>query len=169
MTLLPRRSSFAAPPGAFEQQLIPIASVLVASIAPLLPVVATYPIMPPFGFVMLLSWRLLRNDLWPVWAALPLGLFDDLFSGAPIGTAAALWTATLLGIDAIDRRFVWRDHLQDWALASAFIIAYLMAALVLSGGSAPPWSILTQALTTILLFPLCIRLTAVFDRSRLGR
>ena len=95
MALLPRRDRFAPPPTAFEQQLIPVVSVLLASLVPLLPMIASTPVVPPFGFMMLLSWRLMRNDLWPVWAALPLGLFDDMFSGAPIGTAAAHTSMTL--------------------------------------------------------------------------
>jgi hypothetical protein len=96
MALLPRRDRFAPPPTAFEQQLIPVVSVMLGSLAPLLPMIVTSPIVPPFGFMMLLGWRLLRNDLWPVWAALPLGAFDDLFSGAPIGTAMSLWTVTFI-------------------------------------------------------------------------
>jgi rod shape-determining protein MreD len=169
MALLPRRDRFAPPPTAFEQQLIPVVSVFVASLAPLLPMISTAPTLPPLGFMMLLGWRLLRNDIWPVWAALPLGLFDDLFSGAPIGTAMALWTMTFVAIDAIDRRFVWRDHLQDWGIAILFIASYLPLAGWLSGGSAPIWALAPQLILSVLLFPIISRTTAMLDRWRLGR
>lgn len=169
MALLPRRDRFAPPPTAFEQQLIPVASVMLASLAPLLPMIMTVPIVPPFGYMMLLGWRLRRNDLWPVWAALPLGAFDDLFSGAPIGTAMALWTITFLAIDAIDRRWVWRDHIQDWGIAVAFVAGYLLLALFLSGGILPLWVLTPQLLLSALIFPVIGRMTAMLDRWRLGR
>ncbi len=169
MALLPRRDRFAPPPTAFEQQLIPVASVMLASLAPLLPVIVTAPLVPPFGFMMLIGWRLLRNDLWPVWAALPLGAFDDLFSGAPIGTAMALWTIAFVAIDAIDRRFVWRDHVQDWGIAVAFVAIYLVLASWLSAGIAPLWLLVIQTGFSALLFPVVGRSAAMLDRWRLGR
>ena len=169
MALLPRRDRFAPPPTAFEQQLIPVVSVMLASLAPLLPVIANTPFLPPFGFMMLLSWRLIRNDLWPVWAAVPLGGFDDLFSGAPIGTAMALWTMSFIAIDAIDRRWVWRDHLQDWSIAVAFVAVYLLLALGLSGGGLPLTMLLPQIALSALLLPGVTRITAMMDRWRLGR
>lgn len=169
MALLPRRDRFAPPPTAFEQQLIPVVSVMLASLAPLLPIIANTPILPPFGFMMLLGWRLIRNDLWPVWAAAPLGAFDDLFSGAPIGTAMALWTMSFIAIDAIDRRWVWRDHLQDWSIAVAFVSAYLLLALWLSGGGMPLTMLLPQITFSALFLPGVTRITAMMDRWRLGR
>ncbi len=169
MALLPRRDRFAPPPTAFEQQLIPVVSVILASLAPLLPMIVNTPIVPPFGYMILLSWRLMRNDLWPVWAALPLGIFDDLFSGAPIGTSAALWTISFIAIDAIDRRWVWRDHLQDWGIAVAFIAAYLVLALCLSGGGLALVMLLPQLILAALLYPVVARTTIMLDRWRLGR
>ncbi len=142
---------------------------MIASLAPLMPMIATTPVMPPFGYMTLLSWRLLRNDLWPVWAALPLGLFDDLFSGAPNGTAMALWTISFVAIDAIDRRFVWRDHVQDWGIATAFVTVYLFVAMALSGGGAPLWALLPQIVFSALLLPATGRITAMLDRWRFGR
>ena len=169
MALLPRRDRFAPPPTAFEQQLIPVVSVMFASLAPLLPMIATAPVVPPFGFMMLLGWRLLRNDLWPVWAALPLGAFDDLFSGAPIGTAMALWTLAFIAIDVIDRRFVWRDHFQDWGIAVMFIAVYLLLAMVMSSAHAPLWVLVPQLVFAALLFPVIGRITGMLDRWRFGR
>jgi rod shape-determining protein MreD len=169
MALLPRRDRFAPPPTAFEQQLIPVVSVMLGSLAPLLPMIVTSPIVPPFGFMMLLGWRLLRNDLWPVWAALPLGAFDDLFSGAPIGTAMSLWTVTFIAIDAIDQRFVWRDHFQDWGIATSFLAMYLVLAMMMSGARAPLLALAPQLALAALLFPVIARITGMLDRWRFGR
>jgi rod shape-determining protein MreD len=168
---LGRRSPFAPPPGAFERQLIPIASVLIASMAPLLPEIATVPILPPLGFMVLLGWRMLRDDLWPVWVALPLGLFDDIFSGQPLGSAMALWTITFLVIDFIDSRFVWRDHWQDWGIAIVAIAAELTLALGIAhitGGAMPFLLLLPQMLVSALVFPLIARVCAALDRLRLA-
>ena len=45
---------------------IPIASVVVASMITTLPLITTQPILPPFGFLMFLAWRLMRPGLLPV-------------------------------------------------------------------------------------------------------
>ncbi|MFM9977194.1 MAG: rod shape-determining protein MreD [Sphingomonadaceae bacterium] len=163
-----RRSRFDAPPGAFEQQAIPVASVMITSLAPLLPVIVTMPIVPPLGFMMLLAWRLMRTDLWPAWGALPLGLFDDLFSGQPIGSAMASWTLALIAIDMVDTRAIWRDYRQDWALAAALIVAQLLWSLVLAGGGMSPILLVPQMLLAILAFPMCARIAAALDRWRIG-
>lgn len=173
MALIPRRTEFSPPPGTFVQQAIPAITVLFASlVVALFPYIATAPVMPPLGFLMLLAWRLLRSDIWPVWGALPLGFFDDMCSGAPIGTAMALWTMTFIAIDLIDRRFVWRDHWQDWAIAAIAIASFLLLSLAFetfAGGGTPIVLLLPQMAFSILTFPFMSRIAATFDRWRLGR
>lgn len=173
MALLARRSGFTPPPSIFAQQAIPVGSVMLASLlTSLMPFIATAPVIPPLGFMLLLGWRLLRNDLWPVWAALPLGFFDDLFNGAPLGSAMALWTIAFVVVDAVDRRFVWRDHWQDWIIAAAAIALYLIAALLianLAGGATPLHLLSPQIALAVLAFPIIMRVTAVLDRWRIGR
>ena len=65
---------------------------LIASLLQALPLVVTTPLVPDFAFLTLLSWRLLRPEMWPAFHALPLGLFDDLVAGHPLGQSMALWT-----------------------------------------------------------------------------
>ncbi|MBA3897257.1 MAG: rod shape-determining protein MreD [Sphingomonadaceae bacterium] len=172
MALVRRHTRFDPPPSALERQLVPVVSVMLASLAPLLPFVATEPLLPPFGFMTLLAWRLLRVDLWPVWAALPLGAFDDLFSGQPIGSAMAIWTVALLVLEAVDGRLVWRDHWQNWAIAACAIALELLFALGLAmvgGGATAPWFLLPQFVLSILLFPVVARICASLDRRRFAR
>ncbi|MFX5813291.1 hypothetical protein ABTE31_21535, partial [Acinetobacter baumannii] len=69
------------------QRFVPALSVMVGSAVTLWPFIATFPILPPFGLLMLLGWRLTKPDSLRIWAPLPLGLFDDLISGQPLGTA----------------------------------------------------------------------------------
>lgn len=154
----------------FRARATPALSVMVGSLTTMLPIVVEAPILPPFGLLMLLAWRLLRPGLWPVWAPLPLGLFDDLASGQPVGSAMLAWTVTFLIIDASERSMVWRDYLQDWLIASAAIAGCLVAGFalaLLAGGKAPILAIVPQMLASILLFPAVARLCARLDAWRL--
>ncbi|MBB5687482.1 rod shape-determining protein MreD [Sphingobium boeckii] len=152
-------------------QILPVVTTLAGSLAVLLPFIAESPSLPPFGFMMLLSWRLLRPELWPVWIGLPLGLFDDLVSGQPIGSAMMLWTLALLVLDLIDQRLVWRDYWQDWLMAAALIIAVLLGGLITAngaGGEGHVLLIVPQILVSILIFPVVARVCALLDRWRLS-
>ncbi len=145
---------------------------MLASLAPLLPIIASAPVLPPLGFMMFIGWRLVRPGLLPMWAGIPLGLFDDLFSGQPVGSAIMLWSVALLAIEAIEARFPWRGFLQDWLTASAAIFVYLVAAALLAGGRGGLGLvpiIVPQLLLSILLFPIFGRMVAALDRIRLAQ
>ena len=151
--------------------LVPLASTLAGSATGLLPVVADAPMLPPFGLLMALSWRLLRPELWPAWMALPLGLADDLIGGAPLGSAMTLWTLAFLAIDLADHRPMWRDHWLHWAVASLCILgcgvgSWALARFVAGGGLLAP--LVPQLMLGALLFPAAARLCASLDRWRLG-
>jgi rod shape-determining protein MreD len=172
MALMSRRTQFSRPKTAFERQLVPVLSVLLASLAPLLPTIASVPLLPPLGLMMLIGWRLLRIDLWPAWAALALGLFDDLFSGQPLGSAMALWTIMFLIFDFVDTRLIWRDHAQDWGLAVVAMAGVLTGGwglAELTGGATPLWLLGPQIIISALLFPLVARACATLDRWRSAR
>lgn len=150
---------------------VPIVSTMLGSLLPgLLPIVAQAPIVPPFGLLMLLAWRLLRPGFWAVWAPLPLGFFDDLASGQPVGSAMLSWTLALLAIEASERSLLWRDYLQDWLVASVAIAGCLFAGYVFAlfaGGAAPILSIVPQMIASMLFFPAVARLCARLDVWRL--
>lgn len=149
---------------------IPWASVMVLSLAPFLPLVASAPVMPPLAFMALVAWRLLRPGLFPVWVGAPLGAFDDLYSGQPFGSAILLWSAAMLVLEVIDVRLRWRGFLQDWAVASGLIAGYLVLATWIAnatGGSAPLRVILPQLLLSLIVHPVVTRLVAGLDRLRL--
>lgn len=151
---------------------VPALSVVVASILSALPIVSTSGWFPDFGFLMLLAWRLLRSDVWPAWWGAPLGLFNDLVTGAPVGLSVAVWTGAMLALDLIDRRTMWRDYWIEWLLAAVLIaaselIAWQVAALI---GAAPePRWLIAPVLLSILSFPLAAWTVARLDRWRLGR
>ncbi|PKB25404.1 rod shape-determining protein MreD [Novosphingobium kunmingense] len=149
---------------------LPWVLVMLGSLSPLLPMIASAPVVPPFGFLLLIGWQQLRPGLFPVWAGLPLGLFDDLFSGQPFGSAVLLWSATMIGLDVLEVRFPWRGFWINWLVAGALITVYLMLGLALSnvaGGHAPLAVLLPQLVVSILTYPLAARLVGLFDRLRL--
>ena len=111
------------PPG--RARALPWATVVAGSLVTIVPVVASVPILPPFGLLMLLAWRLLARFALRPWAAAPLGFVDDLLSGQPLGSAVLLWSLCFLGIDMVERRLVYRDFWQDWLIAAAAMSSLL--------------------------------------------
>ncbi len=157
-------------PSRFRLVGTPVITVMLGSMLTALPLIAQSPILPPFGLLLLLSWRLLRPDMWRVWIGVPLGLFDDLSSGQPIGSAMFLWTVTLIAIDAVEYRLVWRSYRQDWLIAALAIIFCIAGgvffARITGGGDVKLLLVAPQTLWTILLFPFVVRQCARIDRWR---
>ncbi|MGX7952711.1 rod shape-determining protein MreD [Tsuneonella sp. HG249] len=151
---------------------VPWASIMIGSLLPQLAIASAVPLIPPLGFLMLLAWRLVRPGLLPVWAGFPLGLFDDLFSGQPFGSAVLLWSATMLGLEIIETRFPWRGFFQDWIVAGVIATSYLVVAAVFSGGRIGGIMLLVltpQIVATLVAFPVLARFVAGLDRFRLTR
>jgi rod shape-determining protein MreD len=151
---------------------LPIASVAMASLLTLLPIVTSSPLIPDFAFLVLISWRLLRPEMWKATIALPLGLFDDLVAGHPLGQSMALWTIAFLLFDFTDTRVVWRDYWMDWLFAGLAIGCYVAATWGigrLMGDQAQILALLPQAGMSILAYPLVSRIVLTLDRLRLER
>lgn len=151
---------------------VPYASIILGSLLPVLLIADLMPLLPSFGFLMLLAWRMVRPGLLPLWAGAPLGAFDDLVSGQPFGSAILLWSLTMIAIEIIETRFPWRDFWHDWFTASVLALAYWLAALLVSGAKVTPEMISVaapQALLSVLLYPIIARMVAGLDRFRLSR
>jgi rod shape-determining protein MreD len=151
---------------------LPWASILVGSLTPWLPIIAAAPVLPPFGFLLMLAWRLLRPGLLPPWAGLPLGLFDDLYSGQPMGSGVLLFSLALIIVELVEIRFPWRNFWLDWLTASGILVPYIVVAALLSGAQATLVqlaAIAPQILLSVVLFPIIARMVAMLDRFRLMR
>lgn len=151
---------------------VPWLSIMFGSLLPMFFIATALPLVPPIGFMLLVAWRLVRPGLLPPWAGFPLGLFDDLFSGQPLGSGILLWSLTMIALDLLDRRIPWRSFLQDWIAASLALLGYLFAAFLFSGATATSPALVAlgpQALLSVLLFPAAARLAAALDRLRLTR
>ena len=122
---------------------------------------------------MLLGWRLLRADAWPAWWAAPLGFFNDVVVGNPIGLSVAMWAAIMIAMDILDRRTMWRDYWIEWAIAVIFIALSEIAHWRLAGVMGAEVSFNTTVgpaiLIGVLCFPVAAFIASRLDRWRLGR
>ena len=150
----------------------PAISVMIASLLVVLPIISMNGWFPNFGFLVLLAWRLLRADAFPTWWAAPLGLFNDLVIGSPIGLSVAVWTAAMLALDIADRRTQWRGYWLEWIIAGVLLLGEEAAewrVAQIMGASMPFHTVVPPLLISILAFPIAAWIVARIDRWRLGR
>ncbi|WP_129793763.1 rod shape-determining protein MreD [Sphingosinicella sp. CPCC 101087] len=151
---------------------VPLLSTIAAILLALLPIVSTSPLLPDFGFLLLITWRLLRPEIWTARMALGLGLIADLVVGHPLGQSMLLWTSLFLVFDLIDTRLGFRDYMMDWLIAAGAILFHSIGAwyIALIMGSDIAFTIMVpQIVLTILAYPLAARVVLALDRWRLMR
>jgi rod shape-determining protein MreD len=151
---------------------LPWSTILLGSLTPWLPIIAAAPVLPPLGFLLMLAWRLLRPGLLPTWAGLPLGFFDDLYSGQPMGSGVLLFSLALIIVELIEIRFPWRNFWLDWLTAAGIVVPYIVVAALISGAKPTAVqlaAIAPQVLLAVVLFPIVARIVAMLDRLRLMR
>jgi rod shape-determining protein MreD len=155
-----------------RRQYVPLVSTIIAILVSVLPVVATSLWSPNFGFLILITWRLLRPEIWQAWTALALGLVADLVGGAPLGQSMLLWTLTFLAFDYADSWLGSRDYWLDWLLAASALSFHAVGvwyiALLMGSELAFP-VIVPQLGLSILAYPIAARLVLALDRWRLMR
>ena len=155
-----------------RRRYVPLASTLAAILLILLPIVAASPFVPNLGFLILVTWRLLRPEIWSAQVALGLGLAADLVSGAPLGQSMLLWTAAFLAFDYVDSLLGVRDYWLDWALAAAAMLFHSVGVwyiALLMGSNTSFWIMAPQLALSILAYPIAARLVLALDRWRLAR
>lgn len=160
------RGPFDPPPPSFMAMAVPAGSVIAGSLVTLLPVIASVPLLPPFGFMMLLGWRLARMEALPVWSPLALGLFDDLFSGQPFGFAMLCWAMTFVIIDMVDQRLVARDFWQDWLIVGGATAIYLLFGRLVAA-PLPAYVdmfVVAQIAASVMLYPVVAQMVGWLDQ-----
>ena len=140
-------------------------TIVLGSLVTIVPIVAIVPVLPPFGLMLLMAWRLRRPDVFRSWSPIPFGLFDDLVSGQPFGSAMMLWTLCFLVLEVIESRLVWRDFWQDWLIAGGAVVLCLAAGRLLASPlrSAVGTPVLLQMAVAVALYPLAAALCARLD------
>lgn len=148
----------------------PWLTIMLASMLPTMPMIAAAPVLPPLGLMLLAAWVQIRPGLLPVWAGLPLGAFDDLYSGQPFGSAILLWSLTMITLEVIELRIPWRSYLIEWFTGAALVCGCLVAMLMIAnmtGGDTSLAVIVPQLILATLLYPAIGSLAGVLDRFRL--
>lgn len=147
-------------------------SIMLGSLLPLWIIADVMPLLPPLGYMMFIAWRVMRPGLMPLWVGVPLGAFDDLFSGQPFGSGILLWSMTMIVLEIIETRFPWRGFWQDWFTAGLGVLLYTAAAMMASGAPVTSHLVIAaipQMILAVLLYPLLARFVAWLDRFRLSR
>ena len=156
-----------------RRRYVPLTSTIVAILlGAMLPLVATSPWVPNLGFLILLTWRLMRPEIWPIWAAAAFGLASDLVSGAPLGQSTLLWTAVFLGLDSLDAWMGVRDYWLDWIAAAAAILFHSVGVwyiALLMKSDVAFWVMVPQLVMSVLGYPIAARIVLSLDRWRLAR
>jgi rod shape-determining protein MreD len=149
---------------------VPAATVVCASLLSVLPVMSPSGWFPDLAFLALIAWRLLRPEPWPAWWAAPLGFANDVITGYPIGMSVAFWPATMILLELLERRTMWRDYWVEWALAALLIFAFETFhwwIATLAGAALPFTVILAPLLISALCFPAVAWAVSRLDRWRL--
>jgi len=155
-----------------RRQFVPLTTTILACLLSALPIVTSTPVVPDFGFLVLISWRLLRPEMWTATTALPLGLFNDMIAGHPIGQSMALWTIAFIVYDMMDTRLVFRDYIMDWLVAAVSVSLYICGEWYighLMGNRIPLAVLWPQMVASVLTYPLVARIVLTMDRWRLSR
>jgi rod shape-determining protein MreD len=156
-----------------RRRYVPLLSTLAAILlGAVLPVVADSPWVPNLGFLMLITWRLVRPEIWPAQAALGFGFAADLICGTPLGQSMLLWTLAFLAFDSLDSWLGVRDYWLDWAAAAAALLFHSLGVwyIALLMGSDTSFSIMAPQLAlAVLAYPIAARLVLALDRWRLLR
>ncbi|HEX8483755.1 rod shape-determining protein MreD [Sphingomonas sp.] len=147
---------------------LPWLTIAAGSLCTIVPLIATVPLFPPLGLLMLLAWRLLARFALRPWAAAPLGLFDDLVSGQPMGSAVLLWSLCFLAIAFVEQRLAFRDFWQDWLVAAGAVACTLTAGRLIAAplSAHVDGALAAQIAIAVLLFPVATRLVAWIERKR---
>ena len=151
---------------------VPTLSTVAAILLALLPIVTQQPLLPDFGFLMLITWRLLRPEVWTARTALALGLLSDFVTGHPLGQGMLLWTSTFLILDLVDSRLGFRDYWMDWLIAAAMLFFQIVGSwyIALLMGSDVRFAVMVPQIgLSILAYPVAARLVLGLDRWRLMR
>lgn len=157
----------------FRRRYVPLISTLAAILlGAMLPLVAASPWVPNLGFLVLITWRLVRPELWPAQAALGFGLVADIVCGSPLGQSMLLWTLAFLAFDSLDSWLGVRDYWLDWAAAAAALLFHSLGVwyiALLMGSDTAFWIMVPQLALSVLAYPVAARFVLALDRWRLSR
>jgi rod shape-determining protein MreD len=158
-----------------SRRFLPVLSAIVLGVLAVLPVGIPQwgALAPPLMLIAVFYWSLVRPDLMPPTAAFLLGLFQDLLSGAPLGSGALVMVVTQWTMRGQQRFLVNRPFLLVWG---AFIPVAAVAALLewtiyalLNLHAVPILDALVRLVLGFALFPVVAWLILIPTHSTLPR
>jgi rod shape-determining protein MreD len=141
------------------RRLLPVIISLALTLAVVLPIgLPQWGILaPPLLLIAVFYWSIVRPDLMPPTAAFVLGLFQDLLTGAPLGSGAFIMVLTQWTMRGQQRYLINRPFFLMWAaFAPVAIIAGVLDWLVyalINFHAVPILGALVRMVLGIVLFP----------------
>jgi rod shape-determining protein MreD len=164
---LPRVNSGAA-------RILPIASMLVAVIATVLPVrIPGYAaLIPAFTLMAVYHWTIYRPDLLPALAVFAVGIVEDLLTGAPVGIGALVLLLARAAVLQYRRYFVNRAFAFVWSgftlLAGAAMLAFWALHCAVELAFLDLRTTMFRTVLTVAVFPAASFLLGRTQRSFMG-
>jgi rod shape-determining protein MreD len=155
-------------PGERIRRLMPSITVALATLLMALPIPLAWGAVPHVALLLVIIWASLQPRLMPTWGALLLGLFADLVSGLPFGLSALLFTGAVIAVRLGEARVEGHSLVMDWGFAAILVLAahlVIWQLLGFVGSAAPLMPLVTQALVTVLAYPLVATLAARIQRK----
>lgn len=146
---------------------VPALTVAAAVLLMSLPLPLVWGVLPNIAVLMLFCWAAVQPGLVPPWVAFLLGLLMDLVTGTPLGVNVLQFIAVVLAVRLTETRVEAHSLLLDWLAAALLIVGLsLLEWQLLSfvGRPVPLPPLIAQALTTILSYPLAVRLVGRLQR-----
>ncbi len=141
------------------RRLLPAVSILMLCVVAILPIgIPQWGEMAPrLMLIGVFYWSLARPDLMPPSAAFALGLFEDLLTGAPLGSGALVMVLTQWTMRSQQRFLVNRPFLLLWAaffpvVAAAAVLEWSVYALLTLHAAPIPGALARMGLGFV-LFP----------------
>ena len=149
------------------RRFVPAGTILLSMLLMMLPVPLAWAVIPHIALLFVIIWASIQPRLIPAWAAFLLGLFADFLFGVPMGIWAVLFPATVIAVRLVETRVERHSLVWDWAFAALLLIAAQLFAWQMLGfvGRAPAfWPMLTQAVVSILAYPMVASVAARIQR-----
>lgn len=133
----------------------------------LAPLPLPLPAMPNLALMAVLAWAMLQPGLMPLWLAFGVGLVADLLFGQPMGVNATLFAVATASLRLFDAMLLERSHVLDWLAVALLLLACSLATgplMALAGQPVPVLPLLWQVLTSMIIWPLLLRLCVAVQR-----
>ena len=140
-------------------------ALLVLMLAPL-PI--SLPAMPHLALMGVLVWAMLQPGLMPPWLAFCIGMLADVLFGQPLGVNATLFAVATGVMRMTGRVFGRHGSLFDWLLVTGVLLGFALLTgplMALAGRPTTTLPLLWQWLTSVVAWPLVVRLCAAIQRK----